>query len=172
MARNRSAMRPLTAKERDLVERHLKLVRHIAKRFLWRGLDPDELYSAGCLGLCVAAIRFDERAGVGFSTYGGRYVTGYMRHEIRARRSPTIDLARVKEPETRSGERGERYEAVRGAVERLPHLACVVLRHRLSGLSPKGVARKLHRSVEEVKRLEAVGRVRVGSDLRAFDLAI
>ena len=50
-------------------ETHLGLVHLCANRFRARGIEYDELYSAGCLGLVKAANAFDPARGVCFSTY-------------------------------------------------------------------------------------------------------
>ena len=52
-------------------EEHLGLVHLCANRFRSRGIDYDELYSAGCVGLLKAIKAFDCERGVKFSTYAG-----------------------------------------------------------------------------------------------------
>ena len=54
-------------------EEHLGLVHLCANRFRNRGIDYDELYSAGCVGLLKAVKAFDCTRGVQFSTYAVRH---------------------------------------------------------------------------------------------------
>ena len=51
------------------VEDNLGLVRLCANRFRGKGIDYEDLYSAGCEGLIKAVRSFDEERGVRFSTY-------------------------------------------------------------------------------------------------------
>ena len=51
------------------IEQNLGLVHSCAGRFRGRGLEYDDLYSAGCMGLIKAYDGFDETRGVCFSTY-------------------------------------------------------------------------------------------------------
>ena len=47
---------------------NLRLVHAVAARFRGRGIEYEELYSAGCLGLVKACDRFDQSRGLCFST--------------------------------------------------------------------------------------------------------
>ncbi len=51
------------------IEQNLGLVHACAGRFRGRGIEYDDLYSAGCMGLVKACDNFDESRGVCFSTY-------------------------------------------------------------------------------------------------------
>ena len=56
--------------ERDkLAEQHFGLVHAICKRFSGKGIEYDELFAAGCLGLSKALTNFDTERGLQFSTY-------------------------------------------------------------------------------------------------------
>lgn len=57
-----------TAKEK-IVSDNTGLVWSIARRFMNRGYDLEELYQIGCMGLLKAVDRFEIRFGVQFSTY-------------------------------------------------------------------------------------------------------
>jgi len=53
-----------TKSERDsFIENNLGLVHSICKRFSGRGIEYDDLYQAGCMGLLKAARGFDENRG-------------------------------------------------------------------------------------------------------------
>lgn len=54
---------------KELIEQNLGLVHACANRFRGRGIEYEELYSAGCLGLVKAADGFREELGFAFSTY-------------------------------------------------------------------------------------------------------
>ncbi|MBR4201900.1 MAG: sigma-70 family RNA polymerase sigma factor [Oscillospiraceae bacterium] len=62
---------------------HLGLVHLCANRFRDRGIEYEELYSAGCLGLVKAANAFDTNRGVCFSTYAVPVILGEIRRLFR-----------------------------------------------------------------------------------------
>ena len=64
-------------------EAHLGLVRLCANRFRSRGIEYEELYSAGCLGLVKAANAFEPERGVCFSTYAVPVILGEIRRLFR-----------------------------------------------------------------------------------------
>ena len=53
----------------ERIQENTGLVHTCARRFKGRGIDYDDLFQAGCLGLIKAAERFDESRGLCFSTY-------------------------------------------------------------------------------------------------------
>jgi RNA polymerase primary sigma factor len=65
-----------------LVRANLGLVHAIARHFLGRGLDPDDLAGEGNLGLFRAAERFDPAFGVRFSTYAGHWIRQAIREAL------------------------------------------------------------------------------------------
>ena len=65
----------MTEYENSLIMDNLKLVRHIASKYRSRP-DYDDIVQAGMVGLCEAAMRFDETRGNKFSTYAGSYIHG------------------------------------------------------------------------------------------------
>lgn len=62
---------------------HLGLVHSLCKRFAGRGIDYEELYAAGCLGLSKALNSFDESRGWQFSTYAFPVILGEIRRLFR-----------------------------------------------------------------------------------------
>ncbi len=66
-----------------LVENNLALVHACAKRFKNRGVEYDDLYQAGCLGLTKAAKGFDESLGFVFSTYAVPAILGEIKRIFR-----------------------------------------------------------------------------------------
>lgn len=64
-------------------EEHLGLVHHCANRFRGRGIEYEELYSAGCLGLVKAVKGFDPERGAQFSTYAVPVILGELKKLFR-----------------------------------------------------------------------------------------
>lgn len=65
------------------IEENLGLVRLCAQRFSGRGIEYDDLYSAGCIGLVKASKAFDETRGVRFSTYAVPVILGEIKRLFR-----------------------------------------------------------------------------------------
>ena len=65
------------------IEDNLGLVHSLANRFRGRGIDYEELYSAGCMGLVKAAKGFDEGRGLKFSTYAVPVILGEIKRLFR-----------------------------------------------------------------------------------------
>ena len=65
------------------IEENLGLVHSCAGRFRNRGLEYDDLYSAGCMGLIKAYDGFDESRGVCFSTYAVPVILGEIKKLFR-----------------------------------------------------------------------------------------
>ena len=66
-----------------LVERNVALVKSIVKRFLGRGLEYDDLFQLGCVGLIKAVNNFSGEYGVMFSTYAVPMIAGEIRRFLR-----------------------------------------------------------------------------------------
>ena len=64
-------------------EEHLGLVHLCANRFRGRGVEYEELYSAGCVGLLKAVRAFDSSRGVQFSTYAVPVILGEIKRVFR-----------------------------------------------------------------------------------------
>lgn len=64
-------------------EDNLGLVHLCANRFKNRGIEYEELYSAGCIGLVKAAKAFDDTRGVKFSTYAVPVILGEIKRLFR-----------------------------------------------------------------------------------------
>ncbi|MDR1674641.1 MAG: sigma-70 family RNA polymerase sigma factor [Oscillospiraceae bacterium] len=64
-------------------EEHLGLVRLCANRFRGRGIEYDDLYSSGCIGLLKAVKAFDTQRGVKFSTYAVPVILGEIKRMFR-----------------------------------------------------------------------------------------
>lgn len=64
-------------------EKNLGLVHLCANRLKGRGIEYEDLYSAGCIGLVKAAKAFDDTRGVQFSTYAVPVILGEMKRLFR-----------------------------------------------------------------------------------------
>lgn len=67
----------------ELILNNLGLAGSCASRFLGKGVDYEDLYSAGCVGLIKAADGFDESLGFAFSTYAVPSILGEIRRIFR-----------------------------------------------------------------------------------------
>ncbi len=66
-----------------VVEKNLGLVHATARHFMGRGIEYDDLFQAGCMGLVKAVMGFDTDRGVQFSTYAVPVIMGEMRRLFR-----------------------------------------------------------------------------------------
>lgn len=66
-----------------LVRENIALVKYIVRRFVGRGVDADDLFQYGCLGLLKAIDRFDPAYPVRFSTYAVPVIMGEIRRFLR-----------------------------------------------------------------------------------------
>lgn len=67
----------------QLVERHMGLAAHIAKRFGRPGVADDDLRQVAMLGLVKAVDRFDPDYGVPFATFAGSTIEGELKRHFR-----------------------------------------------------------------------------------------
>lgn len=67
----------------ELILNNLGLAGSCASRFMGKGVDYEDLYSAGCVGLIKAADGFDESLGFAFSTYAVPSILGEIRRIFR-----------------------------------------------------------------------------------------
>lgn len=66
-----------------LVEENSGLIWSVARRFLGRGTEADDLYQLGCLGFLKAVEGFDLAYGTQFSTYAVPKIAGEIRRFLR-----------------------------------------------------------------------------------------
>jgi RNA polymerase sigma-B factor len=67
----------------ELVERHMGLAAHVARRFGRRGPAVDDLRQVAFLALVKAVDRFDPTRNVAFSTFAGRTIEGEIKRHFR-----------------------------------------------------------------------------------------
>ena len=63
----------------EQIRTHLGLAHTCAGRFKGRGIDYDDLFTAGCVGLIKAVDRYDPDTGCAFSTYAVPVILGEIR---------------------------------------------------------------------------------------------
>lgn len=90
------------AARQELVLQNAGLVGRLAQRLGARGRDRDDLFQAGCLGLLLAADRFDPGRGTRFSTYAVPYILGEMRKCLAGARTRAWRARRVAERVSRA----------------------------------------------------------------------
>lgn len=73
----------MNSKENKISD-NLGLVHTCAKRFLGKGIEYDDLFQAGCIGLIKAVNRFDESRNCKFSTYAVPVILGEIRQLFRS----------------------------------------------------------------------------------------
>ena len=87
---------PLAQCERaQFIEQNLGLVHACAGRFRGRGIEYDDLYAAGCVGLVKAYDGFDETRGLRFSTYAVPVILGEIKKLFRD--GGTVKVSRLAE---------------------------------------------------------------------------
>lgn len=67
----------------QLVTHNTALVKSIVKKFLGRGIEFDDLYQIGCLGLVKAITNYEAGFGVRFSTYAVPMIAGEIKRFLR-----------------------------------------------------------------------------------------
>jgi RNA polymerase sporulation-specific sigma factor len=103
---NSSFPRPLTQKEEQrylelaaqgdldarniLIERNLRLVAHIMKKYYAQTADQEDLISVGTIGLIKGISTFDASKGARLATYGLLSTTRYI-HILRAKKCSHIN---------------------------------------------------------------------------------
>ena len=137
MSRTEELIRQAQAGDREaselLVQENSGLIWSVARRFIGRGTESDDLYQLGCLGFLKAVEGFDLEYGTQFSTYAVPKIAGEIRRFLR-------DDGAVKVSRTIK----EQAATIRSARN---HLATVLGREptvteisRQTGLTPEEIA--------------------------------
>lgn len=66
-----------------LITENSGLIWAVVRRFMGRGVDPEDLYQLGCLGFLKAVEGFDSEFGTQFSTYAVPKIAGEIRRFLR-----------------------------------------------------------------------------------------
>ena len=76
-----------------LIERNLRLVAHIAKKYYYSGCDNDDLISIGTIGLIKAIDSFHPESGTRFATYAGKCLQNEILMFFRAQKKRTMECS-------------------------------------------------------------------------------
>ncbi len=101
------------------------LVHACAHRFKGRGIEYEDLFGAGCVGLIKAVDAFDAGRGVRFSTYAVPVILGEMRRLFRD--GGAIKVSRtIKELSLKISRERERYAYVNGREPTVSEIAALL----------------------------------------------
>ena len=116
-------MTGINAERNKIVENNLGLVHACANRFKGRGVEYEDLFQAGCVGLIKAADKFDESRGFSFSTYAVPVILGEIKRIFRD--GGAIKIGRsVKEKARNAQIVREELSSVLGREPTVCELAC------------------------------------------------
>ena len=73
----------LKTEREQFIENNMGLVHSCAKRFKGKGIEYEEMFAAGCVGLIKAYDAFDHSRGVQFSTYAVPVILGEIKKLFR-----------------------------------------------------------------------------------------
>lgn len=100
----------LTDEREKFISENLGLVHSLANKFKNRGIEYDDLYSAGCLGLVKAVDGFNGELGFKFSTYAVPVILGEIKRLFRESGAVKVSRA-MKEKARLAQKQRERLEA-------------------------------------------------------------
>ena len=106
----------------ELILNNLGLVGKCASRFIGKGVDYEDLYSAGCIGLIKAADGFREDLGFAFSTYAVPSILGEIKRIFRDDGAGKISRS-LKEEARNLAIIKEKYEKENGVEPTVSELA-------------------------------------------------
>ena len=115
---------PITAGRDEIIQQNMGLVHACAHKFKGRGIEYDDLFQAGCMGLVKATDAFDQERGVRFSTYAVPVILGEMRRLFRD--GGTVKVSRtLKELSLKAVRTKERLSIQLGREPTISELAVV-----------------------------------------------
>ncbi len=105
-----------------MIEENIGLVHACAHRFKGKGIEYDDLFQAGCMGLVKATDAFDSERGVRFSTYAVPVILGEMRRLFRD--GGTVKVSRsLKELSMKAARQRDQFAKERGREPTVSELA-------------------------------------------------
>lgn len=116
-----------------LVEENSGLIWSVARRFLGRGAEADDLYQLGCLGFLKAVEGFDLEYGTQFSTYAVPKIAGEIRRFLRDDGAVKVSRGLKEQAATIKATRNR----LTGALGREPTIQEI---SRQTGFSPEEIA--------------------------------
>ncbi len=101
---------------------NLGLVHNCARRFIGRGIEYDDLYQAGCMGLVKAVDGFDATRGLRLSTYAVPVILGEIRRLFRD--GGTVKVSRsLKELSMKVCRERDAFQTIEGREPTISELA-------------------------------------------------
>ena len=161
----RAAAGDLSARN-TLIERYLRLVAHIMKKYYTQTADQEDLLSIGTIGLIKGIESFDTSKGARLATYAARCVENEILMYFRSQKKMAGDISLSDTLETSKDGTSLSVQDVVASDEDL-----------FEDLSRKEDARKLHHAIDAclTEREQAVIRLRYGlggaAPLRQQDVA-
>lgn len=76
-----------------LIERNMRLVAHVSKKYLNTGENPEDLISIGTIGLIKAVTTFDAERGSRLATYAARCIDNELLMYLRAKRKVSREIS-------------------------------------------------------------------------------
>lgn len=117
----------------------MALVHSCAQRFRGRGIEYDDLFQAGCLGLIKAAENFEESRGLRFSTYAVFLILGEMK--LMFRKGGTVTMSRaLRELSVKAARERDKFLQREGRQPSIGELAEIL------GVEPEQAAQALEAS--------------------------
>lgn len=116
-----------------LVEENAGLIWSVARRFMGRGAEPDDLYQLGSLGFLKAIEGFDLQYGTQFSTYAVPKIAGEIRRFLRDDGAVKVSRS-IKEQATTIKSARSRLTAALGRDPTIQEIS------RQTGFSPEEIA--------------------------------
>lgn len=109
----------------EMIQNNIGLVHSCAGKLKGRGIEYDDLFQAGCMGLCKAADAFDHDRGVRFSTYAVPVILGEMRRLFRD--GGTVKVSRtLKELSIKINRVRERFSIEHGREPAISEIARIL----------------------------------------------
>lgn len=144
-------------KSRDaLIEENLGLVYSCAKKLSGRGVEYEELVSAGYIGLINAATRFDEALGFRFSTFAVPSIIGEMKRIFRDGGAVKVSrsLKELSLKAQRAAEEFRRREGEEPTVSQLSEILGVSLEEAAEALSASMTVKSLSNALEDGSEID------------------
>lgn len=136
----------------EIIEENLGLVHACCKRFKGKGIEYDDLYMAGCVGLIKAVDNFDSTKGFQLSTYAVPVILGEIKRLFRE--GGTVKVSR--------------------SIKEL-YLKITNLSNQDGNMTVKEIAKKLETTEEKVNEALNAGRIPLSltnEDSSSMDLTV
>ena len=147
------------------IEENLGLVRLCAQRFLGRGIEYDDLYSAGCIGLVKASKAFDETRGVRFSTYAVPVILGEIKRLFRDGGSVKISRV-IKQRSSQIAKATKEYQDKFGITPTIATLC------KMTGLSQSDICEAIASTNPTVSLTAGAGSTEQGKNSQTAELTL